>query len=593
MEKQAARIAMGLGLFLVALATAFASAAEQGGAGRWTGYRGDGTGVHRESHPPTEFDEKTGKNILWKVPMPEWGHGCPTAVGGKVLVMCEPGLKSDWPVLLCLDDKDGRLLWQREINHLPALIADEAERRAIERTWHDLLAKYRAAYTLFNGWYYAKEDDKETWEEKFEQQGLVFGGWSGGGYGQLRRMKFKDPQAHQADRKTIARGGLSLATWYHECGMGTHCVGQTFSAPVSDGRFIYVATGLHSYASFDFDGNLRWIKSIRGDGCQGGNDYCKNARQPLLYHGLLISDAGALVRAMDSTTGELRWSAPLREQPKKGKGKVRLPHLSILSPVVIHVAGRDVLLCGGGGRTATGTGDDETGGSLKAFFLPGGEPLEVEGWYNPGLWAVVKYDERDVVFFTGGGQHGGWSDSDVYGDRPSPAAVKFSLAQSKLVGKVLWCGIEGQSSRHQASIVYYDGRLYMPDGVVLDARSGKVLAGSKDTKNNANVRATPATRHLLEVAGGHVYGLKEDRGSETQPAQAAILEVYTVDGKKVSANLLANAPVEGEKKRQIIATNGWNTWDFSYACPLTIAGDRIYVRSCDYLWCIGRKEDGR
>jgi outer membrane protein assembly factor BamB len=568
-------------------------AADREGAGWWTGYRGDGSGVHKTGRPPTEFDEKTGKNVLWKVPMPEWGHGCPTAVNGRVLVMCEPGLKSDWPVLLCLDERDGRLLWQREINHLPELIKDEAERGQIERTWHDLLAKYRTAYTLFNGWYYAKEEEKEAWEDKFEEQGLVFGGWHGGGYGQLRRMKFKDTAAHQADRKTLARGGLSLATWYHDCGMGTHCVGQTFPAPLSDGQRIYVATGLHSYACLDFEGKVRWIKSLRGDGCQGGNDYCKNARQPLLYSGLLISDAGAIVRAIDAATGELRWSAPLRATPRKGIGKVRLPHLSILSPLVVRVGGKDILLCGGGGRTATGTGDDETGGSLKAFILPGGGPLEVEGWSNPGLWAVVKYDERDVVFFTGGGQHGGWSESDMFGDRPSPAAVRFALSGDKLVGKALWCGIEGQSSRHQAAITYYAGKVYLPEGVILDARAGKILAGLKDVKGRPDSRAVPSTRHLIEVAGGHVYGLKEDRGSETQPAQAAILEVYTVEGQKVSANSLANAPVEGEKKRQIIATNGWNTWDFSYACPFTIAGDRIYVRSCDYLWCIGQKGNER
>jgi outer membrane protein assembly factor BamB len=589
-RRTAFRATAGLVLLLAAMP---ALAADRGGAGWWTGYRGDGSGVHRESHPPTEFDEKTGKNVLWKVPMPEWGHGCPTAARGRVLLMCEPGRESDWPVLLCLDEKDGRLLWRKEINHLSELIKDEADRREIERTWHEMLAKYRTAYKLFNGWFYAQEDAKEGWEEKFEEQGLVFNGWSGGGYGQLRRMKFKDPAAHAANLKTLARGGLSLETWYHGCGLGTSCVGQAFAAPLCDGQLVYVATGLHSYACLDMDGKLLWLKSVRGDGSQGGNDYCKNARQPLLYSDLFISDSGALVRAMDRKTGELRWSAWLRDQPQKGKGKVAIPHLSILSPMIIQAGEKDILLCGGGGKTATGTDDDETGGSLRAFLLPGGEPLPVEGWCNPGLWAVVKYDEPDVVFFTGGGQHGGWSENDLYGDHPSPAAVKFSLAGGKLAGKLLWCGIEGKSSRHQASIVYHEGKVYMPDGVILDAQSGKILAGSKDERGNPAARATPATRHLIEIAGGHVYGLREGRGSETKPPQDAVFEVYSLDGKKVSENRLSNAPVEGEKQRQVIETQGWNTWHFSYACPFTIAADRIYVRSYDYLWCIGRKGDTR
>ena len=102
---------------------------------------------------------------------------------------------------------------------------------------------------------------------------------------------------------------------------------------------------------------------------------------------------------------------------------------------MFRAGGKDILLCGGGGLKATGSGDDEDGGSLKAFVLPGGEPLAVEGWSNPGLWAVVKYDEPDVVFFIGGGQHGGWSAADAYGNRPSPAAVKFQLGDGKLVAK--------------------------------------------------------------------------------------------------------------------------------------------------------------
>lgn len=40
---------------------------------------------------------------------------------------------------------------------------------------------------------------------------------------------------------------------------------------------------------------------------------------------------------------------------------------------------------------------------------------------------------------------------------------------------------------------------------------------------------------------------------------------------------------------QIFAIHGYNTWRFSYACPFTVAGDRLYVRSNDYLYGLGPK----
>ena len=99
----------------------------------------------------------------------------------------------------------------------------------------------------------------------------------------------------------------------------------------------------------------------------------------------------------------------------------------------------------------------------------------------------------------------------------------------------------------------------------------------------------PRSRHLLLIAGARIYGLAEDGGGEGKPGQGATLEVYDLAGKKLGEGRLYNAPVEGEKKRQIKEVNGWATWDFSYGCPFTIGGDRIYVRSYDYLWCIGER----
>lgn len=50
----------------------------------------------------------------------------------------------------------------------------------------------------------------------------------------------------------------------------------------------------------------------------------------------------------------------------------------------------------------------------------------IEGGSDFGALAVVKHDERDVVFFTGGGEHGGWENKGNCEVCP-PSAVRFRL----------------------------------------------------------------------------------------------------------------------------------------------------------------------
>ena len=51
----------------------------------WTGFRGpEGTGVWPTAKPPTTWDGATGKNIRWKVSLPNWGLGQPVVLKNKV-----------------------------------------------------------------------------------------------------------------------------------------------------------------------------------------------------------------------------------------------------------------------------------------------------------------------------------------------------------------------------------------------------------------------------------------------------------------------------------------------------------------------------
>ncbi len=102
-------------------------------AGDWPGWRGPtGQGGTDEKALPTEWDAKTGKNVLWKVPLPggdkarrDPNQSSPIVVGGKVFVTA-----SFWPAgatpkdfpehhVLCLDAVSGKQLWDTVVEHGP------------------------------------------------------------------------------------------------------------------------------------------------------------------------------------------------------------------------------------------------------------------------------------------------------------------------------------------------------------------------------------------------------------------------------------------------------------------------------------------
>ncbi len=530
---------------LCLVAILLCSAAAPADAAEPLGYRGDGSCI-ADGKPPVTWSEK--ENVKWRTPLANWGYSSPVVVNGRVFLTTEPGWKQDFPTLNCFDAATGKLLWQREVNQLPATGLTEEKQAESLRQYQDILAKWRTSYQLLYDWQTGQDKDKAL--KKMAAMGLQFDPKSfNASYGVLRRAKF--PWKEFCFRKA----GFQSETWQHGCGYSISCVGQSFPTPVTDGQSIYVATAFMGFACYDFDGNLKWLRFSPGSyGGKWGVDYCKFARSPLLYGDLLISDMADVVRAFDKKTGQTRWSHDLTG------GKCT----SMVLPAIITCGDTDILLS-----------------KNRAYRLPDGKELTVEGWRLQGITRLAKHDERNVVFFTGGGEHGNWENKGK-SETPPPVAARFTLEGDTLKVKVLWSGIDGRAVGGHTGIVYHDGKLHHPSGRILEALTGKTLAGGRSRRD----RATPGTRHLLWIANGHVYGVDSDRPREGAPRGRC--EVYTLDGKKVAENFLPVAPVEGEKAPQIIQQTGYPSWTFSYSCPFTIAGDRIYIRSNDDLWCIGK-----
>jgi outer membrane protein assembly factor BamB len=74
--------------------------------------------VSDETHLPAQFDTRTGKNIKWTAALGSETHSTPVVAGGRVYIGTnndeprDPKHQGDRGVLMCFDEKTGKLLWQ-------------------------------------------------------------------------------------------------------------------------------------------------------------------------------------------------------------------------------------------------------------------------------------------------------------------------------------------------------------------------------------------------------------------------------------------------------------------------------------------------
>ena len=82
----------------------------------WRGPRGDGTSLENEI--PTEWDASTGTNVAWKVAVPGEGHSSPIVQNDRVFA-ASCLTDSQQRILVCLDRRDGRTIWQKVVVTAP------------------------------------------------------------------------------------------------------------------------------------------------------------------------------------------------------------------------------------------------------------------------------------------------------------------------------------------------------------------------------------------------------------------------------------------------------------------------------------------
>ena len=511
------------------------------------GYRGDGFGNFPGAQPPTK-----DLAVKWETPLPAWGHGSPVAVAGKVFVLGEPYPGHYFPQLYCLDGATGKILWERELDHLGK---DEETRQA----WRELFDDVSHRRRLIAPYLKAKDSDAKAVAEKaITESGYEYNA-------RWHLLDIADAGKSKEFGKRIKavydKAGLMFDGWYLGCGVNINCLGNAYATPVSDGKNLWVTTAWGSVFCFDLDGKQLWQSWSRTQ----KQEYCTMGRSPLLHKGQLLTAIGQVVRAFDAATGKLLWSHPLKGSAQGLDTGNGVSH-SIITPSILTVGGIDILWAPG----------------VTAYRLPDGKLLKVEGWTSEGFEALVNPEQPDILYVQGVGQHCSWHPKE---GRKSPAAMKFTLAGETLKAEVLWDGLPGTPARHDGGplgMACRDGKLFLYNGMVLDALTGKKIEGATG----------PHTYHLMLLGDKVAVGL--DR-SKTRPGSTAkrpaSLNFTTLDGKPAGELMLDRTPHTPEQREMLLNCSANEEWGdtFTVGWTFALAGDKVYVRSLLNVICVGAK----
>ncbi|MHC4713179.1 MAG: PQQ-like beta-propeller repeat protein [Planctomycetota bacterium] len=86
-------------------------------AANWPSFRGPfGRGSAAVDTAPTDWDGPTGRNVLWKTPVPKPGFNSPVVWGNRVFLT---GADADAREVYCFDADTGALLWTHKVTGIP------------------------------------------------------------------------------------------------------------------------------------------------------------------------------------------------------------------------------------------------------------------------------------------------------------------------------------------------------------------------------------------------------------------------------------------------------------------------------------------
>jgi outer membrane protein assembly factor BamB len=232
------------------------------------GWRGDGTGVSTSDHPPLSWS--TNGNVVWATSMPARSNSLPVIVGDKLFVCSEPF------DLLCLQLRDGKILWRRS-NAFRDVTDD--------RQWSRVEAELTAVAPL-----------RKRLEEIGSQQEELRKKGSGTAE---RELELLEQEVAKIEGSLAA---FPLAARYTLPKTQEEFNGFSTATPTSDGRHVWAVFGNRAVVCYDLDGRLVW-SDVLPDNPQS---MWGHSSSPLLVGDKLIVNIEHTM-AFDAATGRRLW----------------------------------------------------------------------------------------------------------------------------------------------------------------------------------------------------------------------------------------------------------------------------------------------
>jgi len=204
---------------------------------------------------PPDVEYETN-NIRWMTELPGRSTSTPILIGDRIFVAAEPDL------LVCVDKNSGRILWSAANNYYEALSVEQRDANpAYASRVAPLVEKL------------GKETDRTARMN-------------------LRREIQETLVSIDPDQFDLRYDGHFAAHF--------GIVGFSMPTPVSDGKRVYVWSGLGVAACYDLDGRRQWITRVPTEQLEYGSS-------PALADGVLVVFLGKL-HGLDARTGELLWT---------------------------------------------------------------------------------------------------------------------------------------------------------------------------------------------------------------------------------------------------------------------------------------------
>jgi outer membrane protein assembly factor BamB len=516
---------------------------------RPVGLRGDGTGAWPGANPVAEWNAVTGKNIVWKTPMPGPSFSQPIIVGDKVFTLADP----NW--LICISAIDGKILWQRAVDHTSNMPPEKAAKAREEMAfWEDLFRQYSIWLDLKHG-YTTKLSQAQIDRalKAADEHGFAVNGPGQANFSMMTlRKKGRDPLW---ERLWQDQTDYSLYYFGHWEGILT----QTFPTPVSDGEHVFVNMSNDQVACYDLEGNCRWLIWDRpAEAKPAESEHVRYALSPRLCGDKLIVTACGEMRAYDKHTGRKLWGVFHKKDFGSYWTKVGLP-----VPMRLKLDGKpfDILLSPGSGIYRLSDGK-----------LVGSLPI------------LMGYEGSTAI-----------TDGEIYVRRDAPdgggskrVAGRFEVLDADHVEfKELWRKFGGGKS-HNTTDVLSDGWIYSPASALrVELRTGE--AEELPLVREQTISPSLGGKLLVCLSGGE-YQRWGARKKEPGVMQATIIPLED----PTKATTLASAFIDRRYEEDEAFRLRWrwrgNGDPMSNSSPVFHA-NRMFYRTVGYLWCVGDPAD--